>query len=85
VELALIKIRFAEESTLVADVHPVAIAHVEQALLQEARSTVTHHAVALHFAEAKSSVARPTFRWLSRQNLSRPTRSRVNLIAHHML
>lgn len=85
VVLLLLDVGFAEETTRGAHVHAVAVTHVEQALLQEAARAVTNHAVALHLAETKTAVSRPTLGRLSCQDLGRASGPRVDLITYHML
>ena len=65
--------------------HPVAVRHIEEALFEEARGAMRDHAVTLHLSESETAVSGTTFRRLSRQDLSRTSASRMNLVTHHML
>ena len=77
--LAFEKVRFAEETTSVADVHSVAVRHIKEALFEEARGAMRDHAVTLHLSESETAIPGTTFCGLSRQDLSRTSASRMNL------
>lgn len=85
IKLAFIKIGFTEQTALMTHVHTVTIGNIKQSLLQEPRTSMGHHAVALHLTEAETTVTRPAFSRLTGQNLSGSTTPRVNLVADHML
>ena len=65
------KIGLAEEAAPVADVDPVTVRHVEQALFQEASGAVGDHAVALHLTETEATIASSTLGRLAGQDLRR--------------
>lgn len=52
---------------------------------KSADSTQEEHVSHLHLSKTKATITTPTFDGLSGQNLYRTSRSRVNLILHHML
>lgn len=65
--------------------HTVRVRHVEQSFLQEASRSVRNHAITFHLSETQTSVARSTFCRLPRQDLSRSSATRVDLVTHHVL
>ena len=44
-----------------------------------------HHAIAFHLSKPEATVPSTPFGWLTRQDLSRTSPSRVDLITHHVL
>ncbi len=81
----LLELSYGDQTAEVAHVHSIWIAHLEQALLEELRRAVRDLTVALHLAEAETTVTRATLHGLTVENLHGSARSRVNLIVDQML
>lgn len=84
-ERVLAQVGDRDQSAYVTHVHAIRIGLIEQPVLQKLRCAVRDHAVAFHFSESKSTVARTTLHGLPGQDLHGPTGTAVYLVIHHVL
>ena len=84
-ELLLGQVSLAYEATDLAHVHLVVVGDIEEALFEEAGSSVRNHAVTLHLTESQATITTTPFSWLTGQDLGWSTATRVHFVLHHML